>query len=274
MKVKIAVTQFEIKQFSPKENLSKAELFIQRASKAEAQVIVFPEYFVTGPIFGKKAFVDSSGDYRKYFQSLASKFSIDIVAGSIIEGDSHGWFNTTYYIDSMGKIRGVYRKVNLWLPERAYLTPGHEIAVFNTTYGKVGLIICWDLIFPEIFRRMANRGVSIVYCPSYWLREDAGIGLKYDRDAEIKSVGSLCVSRAFENEIILVYSSPAGKMEFAKISNELIGISQITMPFKGAVKRLDHNKEDMFIQEIDTDILRDAEKAYKIRADLKKRVLY
>jgi len=253
--------------------LEKAEKFIQRAAALEAHVIVFPEYFVTGLIWGKKEFVDFKGNYRKHFQNLARKFSIDIVAGSIVEGDAYGWFNTTYYIDSKGKISGVYRKVNLWLPEERYLTPGNEIAVFNTKYGRAGLIICWDLIFPEIFRRMTNRGVSIVYCPSYWCREDAGIGLKYDRDAEIKSVNSLCISRAFENEIILVHASGAGKSEFGRISHELVGNSQIAVPFKGAIKRLDHNKEEIFIQEIDTSILRDAERAYKIRADLKKRVL-
>ena len=53
----------------------------------------------------------------------------------------------------------------------------------------------------------------------------------------------------------------------------LIGQSQITVPFKGALRRLDHNKEEMFIQEIDTSILKDAEKAYKIRNDLRKRIL-
>jgi len=274
MKLKIAVVQFEIKKFSPGENLRKAEEFIEKAAASEAQVVIFPEYFITGPIWGKEKFVDFKGNYRKHFQNLARKFSIDIVAGSFIEGDSCGWFNTTYYIDSEGEIRGRYRKVNLWLPERNHITWGTEIAVFNTKYGKAGLIICWDLIFPELFRRMMKNGVRIVYCPSYWCREDAGIGLKYDTDAEIKNVDSLCVSRAFENEIILVYVNAAGKLQFGRISTELIGHSQIAVPFKGTIKKLDHNKEEIFLQEIDTDILRDAERAYKIRADLKKRILY
>ena len=52
MKVKIAVTQFEIEQFSPRENLEKVEEFIQRAATLQAHVIVLPEYFVTGPTLG------------------------------------------------------------------------------------------------------------------------------------------------------------------------------------------------------------------------------
>jgi len=273
MKIKIAVVQFEIKQFLPEENLKKAERFIKKASSLNAHIIVFPEDFITGPIVNKKNFVDFEGKYIRYFQKLAKKYSIDIVSGSWIEGDAKGWFNTTYYIDSNGKIKGNYRKINLWIPERRYLTPGNEITVFNTKYGKVGLIICWDLIFPEIFRKMVQRGVNIVYCPSYWCLKDAGIGIRYDRNAEIKNVNSLCVARAFENEIILVYANAAGKLKLDNFEDDLIGHSQITVPFKGALKMLNHNREKMFIQEIDTNILKDAERAYRIKNDLKNRFL-
>jgi predicted amidohydrolase len=67
--------------------------------------------------------------------------------------------NTTYYIDSSGKIKSRYRKVNLWRSERKYFVPGHKVSVFNTKFGKIGLIICWDLIFPEVFRKMVKRGL-------------------------------------------------------------------------------------------------------------------
>ena len=79
---------------------------------------------------------------------------------------------------------------------------------------------------------------------------------------------------AGENEIIFVYCNAAGKLRLDKFQDTLIGHSQIAVPFKGAIKKLDHNKEEMFIQEVDTAILKDAEKAYKIRNDLKSRILY
>ena len=176
MKFKIAVVQFEIKQFSPDENLKKAEEFIKKAIFSKAQIIVFPEDFVTGPIEGKREFADSKHKYRDHFQHLAKKYKIDIVPGSIIEEDKVGLHNTTYYIDSTGKIKSRYRKVNLWHPERKHFTPGHEVSVFNTKFGKIGLTICWDLIFPEIYRKMTKKGVNIVICPSYWCYGDAGNG--------------------------------------------------------------------------------------------------
>lgn len=270
---RIAVVQFEIKQFDPDANLAKAEKFIREAS-SKADIIVFPEDFVTGPTMRKKEFVDFDGKYLTHFQKLAKRYSIAIVPGSIIEGDEYGgWYNTTYYIDKKGKVKGRYRKVNLWHPERYSLTPGNQYTVFNTEFGKIGLIICWDLIFPEIFRRMLLRGVNIVICPSFWCKSDAGIGIKHNPNSEQVLVNSLCQARAFENEIVMVYSNAAGNFTASKSKDELIGQSQIAIPFKGNLKSLEHNREEMFIQEVNLQVLNDAERVYKIREDLKQRIL-
>jgi len=261
--------QFEITQFAPEENLKRAEQFVQEAA-AKAQIVVFPEDFLTGPVGNNKDYVDYEGRYVAHFQRLAGRYAIDIVAGSIIEGaDDDLLYNTTYYIDKSGTIKGKYRKVNLWLSERAYITPGNEVPIFETEYGRVGLIICWDLMFPEVFRSMVQQGVEIVICPSYWCFEDAGIGLKHDPNSEITLINALCIARAFENEIILVYANAACG---ANLEGErLIGQSQIAVPFKGALQVLNHTQEAMFIQEVDKGILCDAEIAYEIRKDLLER---
>lgn len=272
MEIKIAVVQFAIHQFSPEENLKRAEQFIEKAS-SEAQIIVFPEDFVVGPLLGRNEFADYDGRYFKHFQHLAVQYKIDIVPGSIPEGAQSGIYNTTCYIDSGGNILGTYRKVNLWIPERAYNIPGNETCVFQTQYGKVGLIICWDLIFPEIFRALVREGVEIVICPSYWCLEDAGEGMKYDENAEIKLVNSLCVTRAFENEIVLVYANAAGRLQYAGNMGTLIGQSQVTVPFKGAIGLMGHNNEEMRYFVVNTSVLDEAEKAYKIREDLIKGIL-
>src|SRR5436853_7525999 len=111
MAVKIAVVQFAIQQFVPLENLRKAEQFIKEAGSQQAQIIVFPEDFVTGPLSGNKAFADYEGRYARHFHQLAAQYSIDLVPGSIIEGDSTGLYNTTYYIDRSGEIQARYHKV-------------------------------------------------------------------------------------------------------------------------------------------------------------------
>lgn len=272
MKFKVAVVQFDIKQFLPENNLVKAERFIKKASTLGARIIVFPEDFVTGPIETRLDLADKTHAYRKIFQDLAKKYRIDIVPGSFIEKDKNNFYNTTYYIDSLGLIKLKYRKIHLWHPERKDFSPGHRIAVGNSKYGKIGLIICWDLMFPEIFRDMVRRGVKIVICPSYWTLEDASVGLRYDKNSEVKLIDALCVSRASENEIILIYCNAAGRLILPKFKARLFGHSQIATPFRGAIKKLEHNKEAMFVQEINTDILKDAERAYKIRKDLKNKL--
>ncbi len=272
MFLKIAVVQFAIDQFNPQKNLAKAEQFIAEAS-TENDLIVFPEDFILGPINGKSEHADYDGHYISFFQKLALKHHIDIVPGSIIECDLTGLFNTTYYIDRNGEILGKYRKVNLWLPERSSISPGSNISVFDTRFGKVGLIICWDLMFPEVFRAMVKQKVEIVICPSYWCYEDAGKGLLHDPDSEVKLVNALCTARAFENEVVLVYVNAAGSGFFDEHLETLIGHSQITVPFKGILKSLNHNREEMFSQEIDTTILADAEESYEIRSDLLKGIL-
>ncbi len=267
--VTIAVVQFEITQHEPAINLDRMKRFVAEAAAAHADIIVFPEDAVSGPVNGDAQFVDFAGSYLHYFQQLAREYALDIVPGSIIEGDASGWYNTAYYIDSAGVVKGKYRKINLWHPERSYLAAGDMAPVFETAHGKVGLIICWDLIFPEVFRAMVRAGVDIVICPSYWCFEDAGIGLKHNPDAEVHAVDALCIARAFENEIVLIYANAAAStMGDDSIKEHLIGRSQITLPFKGAVRILNHVHEEMFIQSIDTTILQDAESAYKIRSDL------
>jgi len=275
MKFKVAVVQFKINQFQPEKNLKKAEKFIRKAS-GKADIIIFPEDFLTGGIPEKLMYnlADREGKYRKHFQALAKKYKINIIPGSFIEEVKNSIFNTTYFIDSAGKVKARYRKVNLWLTERKHINFGNEICVFNTKFGKCGFAICWDLIFPEHFRRMAQKGVKIIFCPSLWYKgEDYPPYIKYNPKAEIDHVNALCLARAVENNIVLIYANPVGKLTTSGgKSDEAIGQSQITVPIRCVLKKLDDKKEAMLIQEVDTSILKDEEKIYKIREDLKKRI--
>jgi len=211
-KVKIAVVQFETKKESYWENIDRAENFIKLASKKKADLIVFPENFLSFYSDGDQEFIDKRKLCKKNFVYMAKKYNIDIVCGSVLEKNVLGKeYNVAYYINSSGKIKARYKKIHLWYPEKPEVSPGHKIKVFDTKFGKVGLIICWDLIFPEIFRKMVKKGVEIVICPSNWSFGDAGKGLKYDKNSEIKLIDSVCVERAFEEEVILVFCNTAKK---------------------------------------------------------------
>ena len=94
MLIKVAVVQFEISPFAPQENLEKAEQFIKQAVAQKADLIVFPEDFLAGPLEGHVDLADFDQRYVKHFQQLAAQYGIDIVPGSIIEGDENGLYKT------------------------------------------------------------------------------------------------------------------------------------------------------------------------------------
>jgi len=270
MKFKIAVAQVKLRTGTEEDNRKKFVTFIKKASEKGAQLIVFPEEFTTHPTIENNV-PDTKQAHKLFFSKIAKKYHIDIVPGSAIEKENGKLYNVTYYISAEGKVLGRYKKINLWLPERAYIAPGKEQAVVvNTKFGKVGLIICYDLMSPELFRALIRKGAEIIICPSLWGYADGMWGLNYDKNTVVNLVDSLCPARAFENGIILVYCNVAGKFE-GKVKDSSIGHSQVTAPFYGVLKKLDHNQEEMFIQEIDTKLLKDAEKSFKVRYDLKKR---
>lgn len=273
MKFKVAVVQFDTKQYNPEKNLLKMANFVKQANKEGADVIVFPEDFITGPLINRPDLIDSNNYYKNQFQKLAEENSIDIVAGSIIEQDKKGIFNVSYYIDKAGSVKARYCKVNLWLSERSRLSAGNEIRCFNTKFGKAAIIICWDLAFPEIFRKLKRQNVKIVYCPAWWSYQDAGVGLKHNAKTEELLLNVMCPTRAMENGIILIYCNAAGRLQVGRIDEELVGHSQIAVPFNGTISILKGNKEGIMVQTLDTSIIKDHETAYRIREDLLNRTL-
>ena len=265
----IAIVQFSITHLNPKINIARVESYIRQAAEQQVQVIVFPEDFMTGSIFGDVSHLDKEQTFLKQFQLLAQKYCIDIVTGSWMEQTEKGALSTTSYIDKNGSVLGEYHKNHLYLSERHFLTPGTEVSVFDTSYGKVGLIICWDIMFPEIFARMNTLGVQIVYCPSYWYKEITGKGALLNAEAEEQHLDALCLARAVENNIVFVYANAAGIMQFSNgTSDHLVGHSQIAMPIFGTVTKLAHNAEEMIIQTVDLSVLALAEETYHLRVDV------
>ena len=264
MTVKIAVVQFKIRLHEREENVRRIEAFIKEAKAAGASVVIFPEDCITASIFGDLTKLDSTGATRTTFQKFAAQHQIDIVTGSCMEATPQGNFNTSYYVDAHGTVLGVYQKNHLYPSEKSFLTPGTEAIVFQTAYGKAGIVICWDMLFPEIFQRLKHQGVELIYCPSYWYREIAESMQRHNPRSEEELLDALCLTRAVESNSVLIYCNAAGIMQNPNGSvDTLIGHSQVVMPVVGPKQRLDHNNEEMFLAEIETSLLREADTIYR-----------
>ncbi|MCX7590638.1 MAG: carbon-nitrogen hydrolase family protein, partial [Kiritimatiellae bacterium] len=162
MRVRLAVVQFQPAFGEVETNLRRMTRFVERAAKQEADVVVFPENFLTGPVRGRPELIDGKGVLLNAVRQIARQHGIDVLAGSFVERRNGRNYNTSYYIDRTGRVLGRYDKINLWLPERDYIASGRVPCMLQTRYATVGLSICWDLAFPELYRFYARRGVQIV----------------------------------------------------------------------------------------------------------------
>lgn len=159
--------------FQPKEGklpMEKARLFaplIEEAAKQKADLVVLPEtltYYHSG-----KNMVDCAepvpGPVTEYFGTLAKAHNLYIVAG-LIEREAHLIYNVAVLIGPDGKVAGKYRKCSLPRSEvEAGLTPGQEYPVFNTRFGKVGMMVCYDGFFPEVARQLTLNGAEVIAWP-------------------------------------------------------------------------------------------------------------
>lgn len=247
MHITIALIQFRVRPSDPEDNLQRMEAHIEKAARAGAQLVVFPEDAVTGPLIGQLTFLASAPLYLARCQAMATRYGVDLVPGSWAVSDGVAAFNTTYYINRDGSVAGAYAKINLWATERPHITAGNAVSVFPTAYGMVGLLICWDLAFPTLFTAMNAQGVELVVSPSYWSFTKPADDVDEVIDDEILLIDSLCTARAFENNIIFAYCNAAGELTSGGYDAVLSGRSQITHPHDKVVCKAEGNAELMLL---------------------------
>lgn len=192
-------------------NFEKAVGLIRAAATQGAKLAVLPEYHLTGwapedPTF--KAACGSWSTYLDKYRNLAIECSINIVPGTLVElhdagSQSEKLLNAAYFITDKGDIAAKYVKKNLWGPvERTHLmgSAREPHQVFDTLLGKGGLLICWDLNFPEAFRELIAQGAKLIIIPSFWLlNETSEEGRVSNPIAEKLLIDSLLAGRCFEN---------------------------------------------------------------------------
>lgn len=191
-KVKLATVHYiPTGKSTTKENLGWFVKFAEEAGKKGADMVCLPEGITQ--VRTGIPYVDVSesvpGPTTITLGRIAKKYRMYIIAG-IYERDGDAVYNTAVLIGRDGKIAGKYRKV--CLPRREIqrgLTPGESFPVFKTDFGKIGILICWDLVFPESARALALNGAEIIIMPI------AG------------GMMELAVARVIENQVYLVSSS-------------------------------------------------------------------
>ncbi|KUJ23073.1 carbon-nitrogen hydrolase [Mollisia scopiformis] len=275
---KIAVIQLYPKPLDQKGNHAKAVTFLREAAAQGCDLAVLPEYHLTSWVPESPEFIPLCAEYKTYLEAycqLAKELKMNIVPGTIVEKHTSDTspdelHNVAYFISSTGSILSSYTKKNLWHPERPHLTSSSHTphAAFDTPLGKCGMLICWDLAFPEAFRELIAGGAKTIIIPTFWNLSDCNeAGLKANPLSEKLFLESTLVSRTFENTCMVVFANAGGPEGTRIEKGGFLGLSQVAVPFKGALGKLGQG-EGMSVVEVDMQVLEDAEENYRVREDM------
>jgi predicted amidohydrolase len=185
---------------TPAENCRMFAPLVAKAADQRADLVCLPESVTlcgTGLSYVEVA-EPIPGPSTEYFGELANKHDLYIVVG-LNERVGHLVYNTAVLVGPDGTLVGKYRKVCLPREEiDGGVAPGHEYPVFDTRFGKVGMMICWDVHFPEVARELANRGAEVIALPIW-----GGNPL-------------LARARAVENQVYLVTSTYSAREDWMR----------------------------------------------------------
>ncbi len=245
-KITISAIQMDIKLGDLKRNVEKSFRLIEKAGERGSNLIVLPEMWPVGFDYASMANLPPSyvDDILSLLADIAYKYKSFIVSGTLCEEAIGKFHNTSYLIDPAGKVAGKYRKVHLFaeIGEKDFFTGGTEPGYWNTHLAKIGIAICYDIRFPELFRQIALKGTEIICIPAQFPHP------------RLEHWEVLLRARAIENQLFVVGCNRVGKME----SIEYFGHSMIIGPYGETIKEGGEGEE------VVTEII-DVEKLYEIR---------
>jgi predicted amidohydrolase len=166
-RVRLAAVHFQPRGRTPEENCRLYTPLIAEAARRKADLVVLGEtltYYGQDRTFAEVA-EPIPGPSTAYFGGLARQHDLYIVAG-LVERAGHLLYNTAALLGPDGDLVGTYRKVTLPRDEiKAGVAPGEAYPVYETRFGKLGLMICYDGFFPEVARELTNRGAEVIAWP-------------------------------------------------------------------------------------------------------------
>jgi predicted amidohydrolase len=218
---------------------------LELISNVKADLLVLPEFFATGYTFISKKEAESlseglDGPTAQFLKNLSKKTSATIVGG-FIEKEKENLFNSAMII-SKSKLLGVYRKLHLYYKEKLWFTPGDRpLEVYKINGVNIGIMICFDWLFPETARTLALLGADIIAHP-------ANLVLPYCQKAMI--------TRCFENRVYAITANRIGQEIRGEDNFKFTGGSQLTSYDGIVLSSAPTDKIFVDFIEIDTDKVR------------------
>ena len=172
-RVVVTCCQLELDVENPAECRRRVSEAIEHAAEQGADIVVLPELAVTGYRFQSLAEVESvaestAGPTLTEWHALAARYDLVVVGGFVEAGEDDSCYNSAALVDASG-VRAVYRKAHLWDEEGNWFRPGTgPPPLVQTRFGKLGVVVCYDLEFPEWVRLAALSGTEVLCAPVNW----------------------------------------------------------------------------------------------------------
>ena len=185
-------------------NVKRAVEYIALARSRGADIICLPEMVSTANVSQELEYYAEvfPGKITESFQRAARAHKINVIAPFLVRAGKRV-YNQATVIDRKGKIVGFYRKVQPTAEESHHVAPGNELPVFDLDFGRVAVMICMDIYFPEIPRLYAFKGAEILFWPTV------------SHGPTQETLRTQLTARAIDNSIIVVESNLAGHPPYA-----------------------------------------------------------
>jgi 5-aminopentanamidase len=243
--MRVAVAQIEPKLAKKDWNLDVCFARLEEAAAAGAELLVLPECAIPGYMFDSAEEAlpyaeEIPGPSTEAFERECRRLGIHAICG-LLERDGDTLHNAAILVGPQGLI-GSYRKTHLpFLGVDRFVVPGGELKVFDTELGRIGLIICYDLRFPEVTRTLALHGADIVALPT-----------NFPMAAKVQTE-LIAPARAAENRVYLLCANRVGKERWG----EFCGWSQIVDPYGTRLAEAGETEEALLVADVDLDKARD-----------------
>ncbi|CAM4402396.1 putative amidohydrolase [Paenibacillus endophyticus] len=202
--LRIALLQMNIEAGNPEVNFTKLAAMLEEAvsQPVKPDVIMFPEMWNTGYALTEiKTIADKDGARTKAFLSdFSKKHQVHIIGGSIAELKGENVYNTMYAFDRNGEQIADYSKIHLFrlMDEEKYLAAGEKPGRLELEGSGAGMMICYDIRFPELARKLALEGAKLLFVPAEWPHP------------RLHHWKTLLTARAIENQMFVVACNRMG----------------------------------------------------------------
>ncbi|MCD8879021.1 carbon-nitrogen hydrolase family protein [Staphylococcus kloosii] len=199
MKITLAQTQPDVGDLAT--NVNNICDLLTQASEVQSKLVLFPELSLSGYVTNQRileitAIAENDNYIRKIKQSCEQNNIDTVISFPEIEGQSY--YITSLYIDHNGETLAKYRKTHLFADEQKLFNKGEDYPVFNTQFAKLGMMICYDLEFPEVARLLKLQGAEMILISTANMQP-------YEHHQDV-----YLMSRALENEVPVAIANQVG----------------------------------------------------------------